>query len=150
PFRPGARRSPPTAVKSSRCRISDPIAGTDPLSKTHNWRPGTIASPAVAGEVLGGDMERRLARLGPLGLALLLVGCGGGDVRYPQTGATLEGTVSYGKEKVGAALVIAQNSSGSATTFVDETGHHKLDNVPLGEINLAVNTEAGKGQAYGR
>ena len=95
-------------------------------------------------------MERRLTRLVPLGLALLLVGCGGGDVRYPQTGATLEGTVTYGKDKVGAALVIAQNESGAATAFVDESGRYKLLNVPLGEVNIAVNTEAGKGQAMGK
>jgi hypothetical protein len=46
--------------------------------------------------------------------------------------------------------VIAQNESGSATAFVDENGHYKMENVPLGEVSIAVNTEAGKGQAYGR
>jgi hypothetical protein len=95
-------------------------------------------------------MQRSLARLVPLGLSLLLVGCTGGEVRYPETGATLEGTVTYGKDKVGAALVIAQNESGSATAFVDENGRYKLENVPLGEVNIAVNTEAGKGQEMGR
>ena len=95
---------------------------------------------------------RSLARLALLALLLLLAGCflRGGDVRYPETGATLEGTVTYGKENVGAALVIAQNQSGSATGFVDDNGHYKLENVPLGEVNIGVNTAAGKGQAMGK
>jgi hypothetical protein len=96
--------------------------------------------------------EQSLARLALLGLGLLLAGCtfGCSGVRYPETGATLEGTVTYGKEIVGAALVIAQNDTGSATAFVDENGRYKLDNVPLGEISIGVDTEAGKGQAMGR
>jgi hypothetical protein len=93
-----------------------------------------------------------LRRLALLGFALFLVGCGLGssEIRYPETGATLEGTVTYNKEKVTAALIIAQNASGSAQAFVDESGHYKLENVPLGEVTLGVNTEAGKGQAMGR
>jgi hypothetical protein len=96
--------------------------------------------------------ERSPARSALLGVALLVAGCslGGGEVRYPETGATLEGTVTYGNDVVGAALVIAQNSTGSATAFVDENGRYKLQNVPLGEINIAVNTDAGKGQAMGK
>jgi hypothetical protein len=91
------------------------------------------------------------ARLVLLGLGLLLVGCiGRPDVRYPETGATLEGTVTYGKDKIGIALVVAQNGSGSATAFIDDDGRYKLTNVPLGEVNIAVNTDAGKGQAFGK
>lgn len=92
---------------------------------------------------------QRLLQVAMLGLALLLTACPSG-VKYPETGATLEGTVKYGNDKVGAALVIAQNNSGSATGFVDADGHFKLENVPLGEVNIAVNTEAGKGEAMGR
>jgi len=92
----------------------------------------------------------RLARLALLGLVLPLAGCGPGGIRYPETGATLEGTVTYGKDQVKVALVIAQNSTGSATAFIGEDGRYRLENVPLGEVNLAVNTEAGKGEAIGR
>jgi len=73
-----------------------------------------------------------------------------GEVKYPETGATLEGNLTYGNDKVGAALVVAENSTGSATAFVDENGHFKLENVPLGEVNIGVNTDAGKGEAMGR
>jgi hypothetical protein len=100
-------------------------------------------------------MHKRAQRLAPLALlalGLLLAGCAPGrrGIRYPETGATLEGTVTYGKDKVGAALVIAQNQSGAATAFVDDNGRYKLENVPLGEVNIGVNTEAGKGQAIGK
>ena len=94
--------------------------------------------------------DQSLARLVLLGLSLLLAGCiGRSEVRYPETGATLEGTVTYGKDKVGAALVVAQNGTGAATAFVDENGRYKLNNVPLGEVSIGVNTEAGKGKAMG-
>jgi hypothetical protein len=95
--------------------------------------------------------EQGLARLVLLGLGLLLAGCSRyNEVRYPETGATLEGTVAYGKDKIGVALVIAQNSSGAANAFVDDDGRYRLTNVPLGEVNIGVNTEAGKGQAMGK
>jgi len=96
--------------------------------------------------------EPSLARLALLGLGLLLAGCSlkDRDVRYPETGATLEGTVTYGKDTVGAALVIARNETGQSTAFVDGNGHFKLENVPLGEVNIGVNTDAGKGQAMGK
>jgi hypothetical protein len=97
--------------------------------------------------------EHSLARLVLLGIGLLLAGCGapgGRGIKYPETGATLEGTVTYGKDKIVAALVIAQNDSGSTTAFVDDDGHYKLQNVPLGEVSIGVDTEAGKGQAMGK
>ena len=95
--------------------------------------------------------DQGLALLALLGLGLLLAGCSRySEVRYPETGATLEGTVSYGKDRVGAALVIAQNSTGAATAFVDGDGRYKLTNVRLGEVSIGVNTEAGKGQAMGK
>jgi hypothetical protein len=96
--------------------------------------------------------EQRLARLVLLGLGLLLAGCGpygGRGIRYPESGATLEGTVTYGKDQVGAALVVARNESRTATTFVNDNGRYKLENVPLGEVSIGVDTEAGKGQAMG-
>ena len=34
--------------------------------------------------------------------------------------------------------------------LVEEDGRFRLQNVPLGEVNLAVNTAAGKGQAMGK
>lgn len=101
---------------------------------------------------------RSLLRLGA-GLllatsAILTTSCGGGFVReerLPETGATLEGTITYGSEKVPAALIIVANASGSATGHVDEsTGRYKVENCPLGEVKLAVNTAPVRGQMQGK
>ena len=67
-----------------------------------------------------------------------------------ETGATLEGTVTYGGQKVRVALIIAQGASGASTGFVNDDGRYQLGNVPLGEVNIAVNTGAGKGQLISR
>jgi hypothetical protein len=89
---------------------------------------------------------QRLLLLTAAGLAVCPAGCNPRERRLPETGATLEGTVSYGKDKVMVALVVAQGEGGSAQGFINEDGRYKLENVPLGEVHLAVNTEAGKGQ----
>jgi hypothetical protein len=84
-------------------------------------------------------------------LCVLAVGCS--FSRYtplPQTGATLEGTVTCGKEKVPVAMIIASGDGGSAQGFVGDDGRYKLDNVPLGEVRLAVNVGAGRGQLFGK
>ena len=57
------------------------------------------------------------------GCAIVTASCGGRFVkeeRLPTTGATLEGTVTYGSEKVPAALVIVAGGGSSATGDVDE------------------------------
>ena len=79
-----------------------------------------------------------------------LVGCGPSEIRYPDSGATLEGTVAYGPEKITDALIIAQNDQGKSTGYVGEDGHYKLENVPLGDVNLAVDSEAGRNLAIGK
>ena len=84
------------------------------------------------------------------GLDLLFTSCSGRYKELPESGATLEGTVTYGSDKVPAALIIVQGAEGSAQGNADDDGHFKLDNVPLGEVNVAVNTEAGKGMMRGR
>jgi len=96
-----------------------------------------------------------------LGAAVLLAACGlltascnGYGVkeeRLPETGATLEGTITYGSEKVPAALVIVAGANGSATGRVDEaTGRYKVENVPLGEVKIGVNTAAARGEMQGK
>lgn len=89
---------------------------------------------------------RRLALLSLAGLGLFFAGCGQGLVEIPQTGATLEGTVSYGKDKVMVAMVIARGQGTDMTGFIDDDGRYKIMNVPLGEVSIGVNTDAGKGQ----
>lgn len=83
-------------------------------------------------------------------LALLLAGCGERGERIKETGASLEGTIIYGKEKVPGALVIVQGKEGGATATADDNGHFQVNNVPLGEVQIAVNTEAGRGMMKSR
>jgi hypothetical protein len=83
----------------------------------------------------------------------VLTSCGYGvkEVRHPETGATLEGTVTYGNESVPVALIIVAGQGGSATGNVDEsTGRFSIPNVPLGAVTIAVNVEAAKGEMQGR
>ena len=95
-------------------------------------------------------MLHRLAVPAAVGLCLLLAGCRGRYTKLPETEATLEGTVTRGSDKVPSALVIVQGTEGSATGYTDDDGHYKIDNVPLGEVHIAVNTDAGKGAMKSR
>jgi hypothetical protein len=95
-------------------------------------------------------MRRGISRLfsGSIfaGMAFLLCSCGEKGESVPQTGATLDGTVQYGDEPVHFALVIAVGQVGaSAQGRISEDGHYHLDNVPLGEVKISVNTPAGEG-----
>ena len=99
-------------------------------------------------------MLRSIKSQGTLAVAawgmLLVGGCGPSGIRLPETGATLEGTVSYGKEPVLVAMIIIQGEGGAATAYVDDDGRYRAVNVPLGTVKIAVNTAAGKGQMTGK
>jgi hypothetical protein len=80
-----------------------------------------------------------------VGSPLLLASCGERGERLPETGATLEGTIKYGKEDVPFALVIVVGDKTSATGKVGEDGRYRVENCPLGGVKVAVNTDAGMG-----
>ena len=84
--------------------------------------------------------------------ALTAISCvSSGIVPIPETGATLEGRVTYGDQPVPMALVIvAQTGGGSATAFANDDGYFKVENVPVGDVLIGVNTDATKGQMTGR
>jgi hypothetical protein len=90
-------------------------------------------------------MLQRLLLPACAGLVLSLAGCNTGPVKHPETGATLEGTVTYGGEKVLVAMVLATGPNGSAQGFIGDDGKYKLENVPVGEVSIGVNVEAAKG-----
>jgi hypothetical protein len=81
------------------------------------------------------------------GFALLLSGCDSGKYTpLPETGATLEGKVTYGNQDILVGLVIVTGGEGpSAQDFIGEDGRYKLKNVPLGQVTIAVNVKAGDG-----
>ena len=98
-------------------------------------------------------MLRQPIRLGGLlalaGCALLTASCGNKFVkeeRLPESGATLEGTVTYAGRKVPFAQITVASSTAQAMGRIDEDGRYKVENVPVGEVKLAVNTAAGKGE----
>jgi hypothetical protein len=57
--------------------------------------------------------------------------------------------VFYGDQPVANAMVIvattAGPSAGGAQAFADDEGNYKVDNVPVGNVLIAVNTDAPKG-----
>jgi hypothetical protein len=85
-----------------------------------------------------------------LALALPLSGCGPREYRLPETGATLEGKVTYAGKPVPAAMIIVAGESGGATGNIGEDGRFLIPNVPVGAVKLAVNTDAAKGQMIGQ
>ncbi len=100
-------------------------------------------------------MSRLLRRVALAAVAaggMLAVSCDRpGEKRLPETGATLEGTVTYGKDQLMLAMVIVAGANGSATGYVDEaTGKYRIENAPVGEVKVAVNTEAAKGMLMGK
>ena len=85
--------------------------------------------------------------------ALAAVSCGGGRgiEPIPETGTTLEGRVTSGDQPVPMAFVIvAQPSGGSSTATANDDGYYKVENAPVGDMLIAVNTDATKGMMTGR
>jgi hypothetical protein len=85
--------------------------------------------------------------------ALAAASCGPRVERIPETGATLEGTVEYGGTKVPMALVIVaapENGGVSMSAFADGDGNYRVENVPVGDVRIAVNTDATKGAMKGQ
>ena len=77
-------------------------------------------------------------------LALSFAGCSQYETRLPETGATLEGTVTYKGENVPLALISVLGEKGQGNGQVEEAGQYKVENVPLGDVKIGVNTEAMK------
>lgn len=91
---------------------------------------------------------RRLLPVLAAGVAVLLASCGGDNIPQakPDSGATLEGTIKVGNDQVYFAMVTVRNASGSASGKLDEDGKFKIADVPLGEVQVAVNTSAAMGE----
>jgi hypothetical protein len=70
--------------------------------------------------------------------------------KLPESGANLEGTVKYGTDKVQVALIIVKGTDSAAQGWVNDDGTYRIENVPLGEVTIAVNVQAAKGPLQGR
>lgn len=58
--------------------------------------------------------------------------------------ATLKGKITYKGQPVPHALVIVSGAT-SATGNADADGNYSVANAPVGEVNIGVNTDAGRG-----
>jgi len=71
--------------------------------------------------------------------------------RLDLSDATLEGTITYEGKRVPYAMVIVSNNlDPAATGHADADGNYKLECVPLGDVQIGVNTAVGRGIMTGR
>ncbi len=82
-------------------------------------------------------------------LACVSAGCSRYEYRLPETGATLEGTVKYGNETLQMAQIHVMGEKGQGIGRIED-GRYKVENVPLGEVKIGVNTEAERSNAIGQ
>ena len=100
-----------------------------------------------------GSVSRMLGLGALAGLCLTLTACGSNFRKYealPETGATLEGTISYAGQRVPAALVIVNGGQTSANGKVGDDGRYVVKNAPLGDVTIGINTAAARGDMMGK
>ena len=95
-------------------------------------------------------MRLNIARVGLLISTCILAGCTRYEYRLPETGATLEGTVTYGAETVPMAQISVLGEKEQAIGVIEEDGHYVVTRAPLGAVKIGVNTEAMRSQAIGQ
>ncbi len=88
-------------------------------------------------------------RLPTLVFLLVFAGCARYEYRLPETGATLEGTITYNGETVQMAQINVLSDKGQSLGVIDD-GRYKVERVPLGEIKIGINTEAERGNFIGQ
>lgn len=69
----------------------------------------------------------------------------------PDTGATLEGTITYNGKEVPYAEVIVKGANGTvAQGRVGDDHKYIIKSVPVGEVQIGVNTASARGDAIAR
>jgi hypothetical protein len=121
----------------------------DPRHLEHSirvGRPSTFPPIIFSVEEYMSFARSRLPLVSVAVLGLLGISClGVKEIRLPETGATLEGTVTHNGQKVEYATILVTTQSGSATGRIGEDGKYVVNNVPLGEVKVGVNTAAARG-----
>ena len=80
-----------------------------------------------------------------LASALLLPACNSREVTYPTTGNSLTGTVKYGTDQLQFAMILVTQGTAGSTGMIGDDGTYFVDNVPLGEVSIAVIPDAARG-----
>lgn len=77
-----------------------------------------------------------------------IAGCGVRESTLPESGASLTGTITYKGKPIEFAMVRVQSKDGKqyASGQVNDDGKYRVDNVPLGEVMIAVDTAAAQGE----
>jgi hypothetical protein len=88
-------------------------------------------------------------RFALLATMLALAGCARYEYRLPETGATLEGTVTYGGETVQMAEINVFGEKDQTGGQIED-GRYKVERVPLGEVKIGVNTDAVRSNFIGQ
>jgi len=96
---------------------------------------------------MSGNMSKLLVFMAVAGVIFAAVSCGKRIERLDLSNATLEGTVTYQGKPVPFALIIVAGNQQSATANADANGKFKVEHVPLGQVQIGVNTDAAQGIA---
>jgi hypothetical protein len=80
------------------------------------------------------------------GLALVLLTACGREYRLPESGATLEGKITYNGDELQFASIFVMGEGRLATGRINEDGRYTVENCPLGDVQVGVNTQASFGE----
>jgi len=76
--------------------------------------------------------------------------CSKGKVeRLDLSNATLEGTVTLNGKPVPRALIVVAGERASSTATAENDGKYKAEHVPVGQVQIGVNTDAARGAMMG-
>ena len=89
-------------------------------------------------------------RLLPGILIICVMGCGQRAYEIPDSGATLEGSVTYDGKPVPMALIVVRSETATADARIVEPGKYKVPSVPIGKVKIAVDTDAMRGELMSR
>ncbi|MFZ9791857.1 MAG: hypothetical protein ACO3F3_05905 [Gemmataceae bacterium] len=91
-----------------------------------------------------------IRRLLPGILVICVMGCGQRAYEIPDSGATLEGSVTYDGKPVPMALIVVRSETATADARIVESGKYKVPSVPIGKVKIAVDTDAMRGELMSR
>lgn len=86
----------------------------------------------------------------PSVLLVCLSGCGQTAYEIPDTGATLEGAITFEGKPVPLALIIVRSETATSDAIVREAGRYKVPSVPLGQVKIGIDTDAVRGEIVSR
>jgi hypothetical protein len=71
--------------------------------------------------------------------------CGVRESKIDESGATLTGTITFQGAPLEFAQVTARQGDKNAQGVIGEDGKYKIENAPIGEVQIGVNTAAQQG-----